>query len=125
VRSADQRDKNFGDSVADVSAHFGFQDKQVLLNGFRSSTGDNWCSFLSFLRGSAVHEGGFDVVGGTHDARELFRVCDHLHDLLIRVLLKTLGSVAKYSSPIFPIPMLRDLDWVKSTTASSELIVPN
>ena len=37
----------------------------------------------------------------------------------------TLCALRMHSSPIFPIPMLRELDWVKSTTASSELIVPN
>lgn len=111
--------------MADVSARFGFYDKQALLNGFCSKTGDNWCSFLSSLRGAVIHEGGFDVVGGSHDAREIIRVCDHLHDLLIRILLKSWGSVAKYSSPIVPIPLLRELEWVKATTASSELIVPN
>jgi hypothetical protein len=125
VRSADQRDKNFGDAVADVSAHFGFHDKQVLLNGFCSTSGDNWCSFLSSLRGAVIHEGGFDVVRGSHDAREIVRVSDHLHDLLIRIFLKSLDAVAQYSSPIVPVGMPRQLEWVKATAAPSELIFPN
>jgi hypothetical protein len=125
ARSADQRDKSFGDSVADVAAHMGFEDGNVLLKGFKASDGNNWCAFLSSLRGAAVHEGGFDVFGGVHDVIEVARVTDHLHDLLIRIVCKLLGFQAAYSTTIFPFLLLRELDWVKASTPASDSIVVN
>ena len=124
VLAADQRDKNFGDMVADVADAYGFHDKLVLLNGFVSGDGNNWCGFLSYLRGAAVHEGGFDFFSGTQNPLEICRVSDHLHDLLIRVIIKSLDIACPYSTPLCPIHRLLDVDWVQPTTPSNCLIVP-
>ena len=47
----------------------------------------------------------------------ILRVRDHLHDLLIRVIFKTIGYDGPYQSPIPPLMQWDSVDWVTPTTA--------
>src|SRR5262249_28755933 len=122
VKTANQRDKNFGDAVAALGDHFQFSDPGVMRTSYASSSGMTWTEQLSELRGAAVHEGAFDFQSGRHDLLEVVALSDHLHDLLLRLLLRILGSQAEYNSPIFPSGMLRGLNWVEPATSIDELI---
>ena len=123
VKTADRKDKRFGDSVVDVVRHYGLHDADVLISGFESkSVKKSWPGYLSFIRGAAIHEGGFSIESEVHNLLEISRVSDHLHDLLIRIFCKTNGLHMEYSSPLFPMPMLRSVDWVTANTKPSQLI---
>jgi hypothetical protein len=49
---------------------------------------------------------------------------NHLHDLLLRVLLKTVGYDGPYQSPIPPLMQRRSVDWVTPATAAGLLGYP-
>ena len=88
---------------------FGFHDAAVLDGHFTAHphpTGKAWPGILNFYRAAATHDAYFDWAQ-REDLYSILRVRDHLHDLLFRVLFKTIGYDGPYQSPIAPL-MHRD-----------------
>lgn len=127
VTSSKGKDKYFGLSVVDLLTKFGLNDATILANHYSQNPrpdNSDWPGVLSKYRGAAIHESYFDVQqGGRHDGLDVFQITNHLHDILVRIVFKILKYDRTYQ------PILKgykryadiDLDWVKTTTAASEL----
>jgi hypothetical protein len=123
AQSAAQTEKSFGLAVADLAGKFGFQDEQVLdahLAAHPHHTGKPWPGILTHYRAAATHDAYFDFAS-REDLYTILRVMNHLHDLLLRVLLKTVGYDGPYQSPIPPLMQRDSLDWVTPPTAAGLL----
>jgi hypothetical protein len=115
---AAQTEKSFGLAVADLAQHFGFHDAQVVdahLKAHPHPTGKTWPGILTHYRAAATHDAYFEFVQG-EDLYTILRVMNHLHDLLLRVLLKTVGYDGRYQSPIPPVMQRDTVDWVTPKT---------
>ncbi|WP_149112194.1 hypothetical protein [Limnoglobus roseus] len=119
VQNAAQIEKSFGLAVADLALKFGFHDAQVLdafLAAKPHPTGKTWPGVLTHYRAAATHDAYFDWAS-REDLHTILRVRDHLHDLLIRVLFKTVGYDGPYQSPIPPLMQRESVEWVKPSTS--------
>jgi hypothetical protein len=118
AQNAGQTEKSFGLAVADLAQKFGFHDAAVLDAHFAAHphpTGKTWPGVLTFYRAAATHDAYFDW-NQRKDLYTILRVRDHLHDLLLRVLFKSIGYDGSYQSPIPPLMQRESLDWVSPTT---------
>jgi len=123
AQSAGQTEKSFGLAVADLAQMFGFQDAQVLdahLSAHPHPTGKTSPGILTHYRAAATHDAYFEFAQ-REDLYTILRVMNHLHDLLLRVLLKTVGYDGPYQSPIPPVMQRPSADWVKPTTLAGLL----
>jgi hypothetical protein len=123
VPGAAQTEKSFGLAVADLAAKFAFQDAQVLdahLAAHPHPTGKSWSGILTYYRAAATHDAFFDCVS-QEDSYTIVRVINHLHDLLLRVLLKTIDYEGPYQSAISPLMRRDSVDWVTTTTPAELL----
>ena len=83
-----------------------------------------WHQVLSHYRGVVFHQGFFDFNTGEYDFYDLLRIKYHLHDILIRIVLKMLCYDGTYQRAV---PISGDweapwpVDWVKPDTPASEL----
>jgi hypothetical protein len=110
--------KSFGLAVADLAQKFGFHHAQVLDAFFSSKpnqAGRTWPGILNHYRATATHDAHFDWAH-RDDLHAILRVRNHLHDLLLRVLLKTVGYDGPYQPPIPPLMQPDSVNWVKATT---------
>jgi hypothetical protein len=116
--NAGQTEKSFGLAVADLAQKFGLHDAQVLdafLAAKPHSTGKTWPGVLTYYRAAATHDAYFDWAQ-REDLYTILRVRDHLHDLLLRVLFKTVGYDGPYQPPIPPLMQRESPDWVTPAT---------
>ena len=79
------------------------------------ATGKTWPGVLTHYRAAATHDAYFDFPQ-PEDLYAILRVAHHLHDLLLRVLVKTIGYEGPYYSPIPPLMQRDSLEWVKPDT---------
>jgi hypothetical protein len=118
AQNAGQTEKSFGLAVADLAHKFGFHDAAVLDPHFSAHphpTGKTWPGVLTFYRAAATHDAYFDW-SQREDLYKILRVRDHLHDLLLRVLFKTIEYDGPYQSPIPPLMQRDSVDWVTPAT---------
>lgn len=124
VASAAQRENAFGLAVVELLRRFNMPDTDVLqpyLAAHPVAGTHNMPSLLSFLRGSVTHEAYFDLPSGRHDLYEVLMVLDHLHDVLLRIIFKSLGYAGPYLPPLVPIGGPAPVDWVTATTPPGSL----
>ena len=124
VEGAGQRENEFGLAVVELLRRFGFPDADVLqphLAAHPVAGATNWPGLLSLLRGAVTHEAYFDLPSGRHDLFEVLTVIDHVHDLLLRVVFKSLGYTGSYQPPIPPLPRVAPVDWVTPATPPAML----
>jgi hypothetical protein len=119
AQNAGQTEKSFGLAVADLAQKFGFHDAAVLdahLAAHPHPAGMmTWPGVITYYRAAATHNAYFDW-DQREDLHTILRVRDHLHDLLLRVLFKTVGYDGPYQSPIPPLMERASVDWVTPTT---------
>jgi hypothetical protein len=123
AQNADQSEKSFGLAVTDLAQKFGFHDASVLHAHFAAHphpTDKSWPGILTFYRAAATHDAYFDW-SKREDLYTILRVRDHLLDLLLRVLFKTIGYDGPYQSPIPPLMQRNSVDWVTPTTPAGLL----
>ncbi len=126
VRTAGQQDKSFGLAVSELLNVHQLADAQVVDAYFvanPSPIGSAWAAVLTHYRNAVTHDAYFDI-GGKHDLWEIQRVMDHFHDLLLRVIFKTIGYDGPYHSPIPPVGHRDNADWVRPGTHPSHLGFP-
>jgi hypothetical protein len=124
VTNAAQRENAFGLAMVELLRRFGMPDANVLqphLAAHPVAGAHNFPDLLSFLRGSVTHEAYFDLPSGRHDLYEVSTVLDHLHDVLLRVIFKTLGYAGPYQPPIVPVGGPACVGWVTARTAPGML----
>ncbi len=120
LSNAPNRESKFGKGVVKLLSHLGFHDASVMEERLGK---DAWWRLLSKVRGEVIHEGYIEF--GKQDVPgecDMLRLKEHLRDILIRTVLKTLGYAGTYQSPI-PVGCMtpRKVDWVTPSTIASEL----
>ena len=98
--------------AAIINAHFGIHPRK---------DGKTWSDTLTRLRSEVVHEMHFRISSGDDHIEDIIQIQRHLHDILMRILLKMLNYDGTYQ-PVLKIGSTDSpLDWVKPDTPASEL----
>ena len=116
----------FGLAVVDLLNKFGLADGIVLDTYFASTpvpgtATENWASWLSRARGEPIHGGFFDIASGDFRIEDLVSLARHLHDVLVRIILRVVNYDGTYQPTVFPGAVQATVDWVKPSTPASHL----
>lgn len=117
-------DRNFGLAIVALLQRFGLNDTAVVEAYYNSnprSDGRKWDQVLSHYRGLSQHGGAFRVRDGEHSAIEVFKLSNHLADIIARILLKQLNYDGEYQCSTTAWRNSQTLDWVKPSTTAAEL----
>ena len=129
--NAGNTDRNFGLEVVELLNKFGLPDEDIVAKYYMTSLNysKDWISILNDYRGKPMHPGFFDFENA-YDFENVYVVARHLHDILIRIVLKELKYNGTYRPAIF-IPKdvtLRDYisnefnaDWINPNTPAIAL----
>jgi hypothetical protein len=81
----------------------------------------SWSDAASMYRNAVVHDGYLDSFGEAYREEDAEDFALHMHDLLIRVLLKLVGYEGNYQPATTMARDTRKLDWVEANTAPHSL----
>jgi hypothetical protein len=125
VNNATNQDRKFGLAVCDLLKKFNFPDADILdthfANNPRKDNSKKWADVLSHYRGQVIHIGFFNFKSKEHEFEDIWAVIQHLHDILVRILLIKLGYDGKYNTTVKNYMTDKPLDWVKPNTTAIEL----
>lgn len=126
VKGSVNRNIGFGKSVIKLLKleQFDFADGDILDSYLKENPIANkkkWADLLSMYRGIVMHLGYIDLDSGKHDIRQLFCILGHLHDILIRILLKLLNYDGTYKHTLSGLESNKQVDWVTNQTSAGEL----
>jgi hypothetical protein len=116
VASAAQKEKDFGLSVKELLDRFGLMDAEVLETYFHKHPrpdGMGWLDLLSYYRGAVIHEGFLDLETSPVPLGEVLGFTLHLHDLVVRILLKLIGYGGRYEPTLIRGTAAETVDWFK------------
>lgn len=117
-------EKKFGLAVIDVLQKFALRDAEVIDKFIaanpRADGLADWASVLSSYRGATIHEGYMDFTK-KHDVEDVVRICQHLKDVIARVILKIIGYTGTYEPVTMRSYGPHPLDWVEATTEAWKL----
>ena len=120
VKDADKpRSLDDAEGILTLADKFGLHDRQVIETVMTEKL---WKGKYKNFRGVVIHEGYFDLQSGKYDMEELVQFMKHLHDLLIRLVLKMINYDGFYSPTIHSgWKRWEKVDWVQSDTPASKL----
>jgi len=116
-------DRAFGLAVIDLLAHFGLPDVEIAERHYAANSTvyqGTWVQTLSRYRAECVHEGYFDLQD-KKDLHMAFQVLRHLHDILLRLILKMLNYEGPYQPSTITLTAAEPVDWVKPDTRADLL----
>lgn len=117
-------EKKFGLAVVSLLEKFGFPDANIVDQFLASSPRPDglrdWASVLSSYRGATIHEGYMDFTK-KHSVNDVARVCNHLKDILARLILKEAGYEGTYDSPLLRNFGPQPVGWVLPDTSADKL----
>jgi hypothetical protein len=116
ARSAAQTDRNFGLAVKSLLSNFGLLDSEVLGPYYENCPGPGgrgWVESLSYYRGAIFHEGCLDLDSPGTPVGEVLGFILHLHDLLVRILLKIVGYRGMYQPRSIRGNAAETADWFR------------
>jgi len=116
ARSAAQTDRSFGLAVKSLLSNFALLDCEVLEPYFKTNPGPGgrgWVESLSYYRGAIFHEGYIDFDAPGIPVGEVLGFIFHLHDLLVRVLLKIIGYRGIYQPRSIRGAAAETADWFR------------
>ena len=118
VRNANNKDKNFGSQLQELLDRLGLHDV-VAMEAARAPGG--WLQTVNRCRNDVVHNGFLDIFCGAYDEEEIEGMMIHLHDLLVRVVLRLLGYGGTYQPTIAMALADKTTDWVSPDTPPPSL----
>jgi hypothetical protein len=124
VINSDNADRNFGLAVIDLIKLFDLSDTIIIESFYQSNPrkdGKPWYGVLSHYRGVVMHSSYFDFERGLYDFRDVTTIRSHLHDILIRIVLKMLCYDGTYQKAIQGSRGRYPLDWVNPSLKAEEL----
>jgi len=139
VRNASNTDRNFGLEVVELLRKYGLPDAEIIGNFYLNSLGyrRDWIQILNDYRGKPMHPGYFKFKdpndennNSGYDFESVYVVTKHLHDILIRIVLKELRYDGTYRPAVYvPENVVLsqyigddfNTDWVKPTTPAFAL----
>jgi len=116
--------RGFGADVSELIRGEGLHDLEVVEAFFTANPrndGRDWLSLLSYYRGLVMHNGYIDFDGQPTARQDASALLDHLHDLLLRLMLKRLGYGGTYQPTVIRLTTDSELDWVKPDTPPRRL----
>lgn len=119
-------ERKFGLALADLLMRFGLPDAEVVDEHLKSHPRpdgrEHWVDVVSGYRTDVIHYGHLRLGPAGEGWRDVWTVINHLHDVMARVLLQTLGYDGGYQPAVVPGPRIpRDVDWVKPDTPASAI----
>ena len=127
VQNSNNKDRDFGLALIDLIKAFNFPDADIVDSYYQKNPrkdGREWCDVLSNYRGVVIHSSFFDFESGQSVSFDVVKICAHLHDILIRVVLKMLCYTVTYQRAVVVPNSWADsysIDWVKWDTPASDL----
>jgi hypothetical protein len=116
TRSAAGKDRHFGLGLGMLVDHFGLLDSKVLglyYAAHPGAGGRSWVESLSYYRGAVFHEGYVDLDSPATSVGEALGFILHLHDLLVRILLKIIGYRGTYQPRSVRLTAAETVDWFR------------
>jgi len=116
ARSAAHIDRKFGVAVKSLAGHFGLLDSEVLESYYATypgPAGRDWVESLSYYRGAVLHEGFIDLDSPGTPVGQVLGFILHLHDLLVRILLKIIGYRGTYQPRLVRATAAETADWFR------------
>jgi hypothetical protein len=131
-------DRNFGLEVVELLEKYGLNDAGIVAKYYVNSSNyrREWISILNDYRGKPMHPGYFDFEN-KYDVEDVSIIARHLHDILIRIVLKELKYDGYYRPAVFipkgvilseflpdipdDIDWGFDADWVRTNTPAIAL----
>jgi hypothetical protein len=114
-----QKRTQFGDNLVALVSHFRFSDVDVLDTYY--SNVDDWIKKVNVYRNTTMHETHYSDVFDSKTRQDFEQITPHLIDILVRVLLKTIGYTGNYA-PFMQSPNSSEvLDWVQASTSPRHL----
>jgi hypothetical protein len=129
VEEATNLSKSYGDGVVELLKQFGLHDAEAIERHYAQHPRHDkrtWSAMLSKYRGTTQHRSYFDFSEGGDDPEipdmdDVGRLLYHLHDVLIRILLKMIGYTGTYQAATITMRSSVDVNWVKPDTHVSNL----
>jgi len=127
MKNATKIDEGFGKGVLALMKfpEFALCDGDVVLKHGEAKPwpgNRSWPQALSRYRGIVMHQGYFDFRAGDDlSIIEMFWMARHLHDIVVRMILKMLGYQGTYQPSVLDVSAQIPLDWVTPDTSPSKL----
>lgn len=124
ISNATKLQSGFGADVSELIRGRGLHHLEVVEAFFAAyprDDGRDWLALLSYYRGLVMHNGYIDFDRNPTAWKDASALLDHLHDLLLRLMLKRLGYDGKYQPTVIKMTADYDLDWVKPDTPPHRL----
>lgn len=117
---------HFGLAVVDLLNKFRLPDAILVdahyaKNAPPGEAAPTWASHLSHLRGASLHEGFFDIRSGEFGVQDLVVANNHLHDLLVRIILKMIKYDGAYQPTVIIASTSQPVDWVQPSMSAEKL----
>lgn len=110
---------SFGNAVISLLHKLELVDAEVLEKHFGNSRA--WAELLTQKRNRVIHNAFFELDEREKDIDELYKLYKHLHDILLRIILKSLKYEGTYQPTILSKNRDETVDWVTPDTPASEL----
>jgi hypothetical protein len=116
----------FGLAVVDLLNKFDLPDAIIVDSHYAKNAppgkgAPTWAPYLSHLRGASLHEGFFDIGSGEFGVRDVVVASNHLHDLLVRIILKMIKYDGAYQPTVIIGATSQPVDWVQPSMSAVEL----
>jgi hypothetical protein len=112
-------EKKFGLAVVSLLESFGFPDADIIDRYFtanpRTDGLRDWASVVTQYRSATIHEGYMDFEK-KHDINDVARICNHLKDVIARLILKEVSYDGTYDSPLLRNFGPQSISWVHGNT---------
>ena len=112
----------FADRLQSLIEDAGFNDIEALSNFFNENPGPNGATTFPAVvkeyRDALIHQGIIDYRSGFSDPTLTNAVCQHIYDLIARLILRELGYDWYYAPQTMTITGSEKLDWVTPDTES-------
>ncbi len=124
--NAANTERKFGLALADLFQHFGLPDAAVMDEHLkynpRPDGREHWVDIVSRYRTDVIHYGHLRLGPEGEGWRDVLTVINHLHDVMARILLQTLGYDGGYQPAVVTGPSIPyEVDWVKPDTSARAL----
>jgi hypothetical protein len=124
ISNAKTVEQGFGKNVVQLMQQFGLADVEIvnyyLRENPRSDIRD-FAAMVSNCRGIVMHAGYLDIGSDPTKGQDIVTLSEHLHDVLVRIMLRLLGYTGTYQPIVTKIPVQEGVDWVSAETPPRRL----
>lgn len=117
-------ERGFGRSVVNLIHKFCLNDVEVVESYYKDtprSDNKKWIDVLPYYRGKTMHSACFKFHENENYREDVPRISKHLHDILLRIVLKMLSYDGTYQPTVKSTKSTECVDWVSPNTPASEL----